>query len=255
MNRFATLLNSYFAIERNGSSIKQECIGGLTTFMAMAYVIFLVPSMLHDAGLPKEAAFTATIVVTALSTLAMGLFANFPVALAPGIGITAFFAYYVCGTMGLAWQTGLGAVFISGIVFLFLTVTRLRQLIIDSVPMDLKYAIVVGIGMFIAFIGLRNCGLIVADAATLVALGNLTDLKVLLAASGVCIIAGLMARKVSGAHGYGSRHAGRRNACPHIPYKRRRIRFPRHSPRTSATGYYGSRTLRPLHHHFFPDHG
>ncbi len=199
MNRFATLLNSYFAIERNGSSIKQECIGGLTTFMAMAYVIFLVPSMLHDAGLPKEAAFTATIVVTALSTLAMGLFANFPVALAPGIGITAFFAYYVCGTMGLAWQTGLGAVFISGIVFLFLTVPRLRQLIIDSVPMDLKYAIVVGIGMFIAFIGLRNCGLIVADAATLVALGNLTDLKVLLAASGVCIIAGLMARKVSGA--------------------------------------------------------
>ncbi|MDL2267042.1 NCS2 family permease [Desulfovibrio sp. OttesenSCG-928-G15] len=192
-------LNSYFKLEEKGTTVKTEFIGGLTTFMAMAYIIFVVPSMLADAGMPKDAAVTANIVITAVITLGMGLWANFPVAVAPGMGITAFFAYYVCGVMGLPWQTGLGAVFISGVLFLILTVTRLRQLIIDSVPMDMKYAIVVGIGMFIAFIGLKNCGIIVANNATFVTLGDLTQPGALLAIIGVFIIGAMMARNVAGA--------------------------------------------------------
>ena len=199
MSLLHNALNRRFKLEEKGASIKTEFIGGLTTFMAMAYIIFVVPSMLGDAGMPKEAAVTANIVITAVITLGMGLWANFPVAVAPGMGITAFFAYYVCGVMGLPWQTGLGAVFISGVLFLILTVTRLRQMIIDSVPMDMKYAIVVGIGMFIAFIGLKNCGIIVASEATFVTLGDLAEPGALLALIGVFIIGGMMARNVAGA--------------------------------------------------------
>ena len=114
--------------------------------MAMCYLIFVVPSMLADAGMPRESAVAAVIWVTIAITLLMGLWARFPVGVAPGLGITAFFAYYVCGPAGYSWQTGLGAVFISGVFFMLLTVTRVRQMIIDAVPMDLKYAIVVGIG-------------------------------------------------------------------------------------------------------------
>ena len=199
MSGIASFLSSFFKIEEKGSSIKNEFIGGLTTFMAMAYIIFVVPSMLSDAGMPKEAAITATIVITAVISLGMGLWANFPVAVAPGMGITAFFAYYVCGAMGLSWQVALGAVFISGICFLILTVTRLRQLIIDSVPMDMKYAIVVGIGMFIAFIGLKNCGIIVDNPATFVGLGDLSQPGAFLAVVGICIIGAMIARDMAGA--------------------------------------------------------
>lgn len=199
MSSFTTALNRFFKIEEKGSSIKNEFIGGMTTFMAMAYIIFVVPGMLGDAGMPKEAAITATIVTTACITLGMGLWANFPVAVAPGMGITAFFAYYVCGVMKLPWQVALGAVFISGVLFLILTVTRLRQLIIDSVPMDMKYAIVVGIGMFIAFIGLKNCGIIVANEATFVGLGNMAHPHALLSVIGIFTICGMMARNMSGA--------------------------------------------------------
>lgn len=199
MSSFNGILNRFFKIEEKGSSVKNELLAGMTTFMAMAYIIFVVPGMLGDAGMPRDAAITATILTTAIITLGMGLWANFPVAVAPGMGITAFFAYYVCGVMGLSWQVGLGAVFISGILFLILTVTRLRQLIIDSVPMDMKYAIVVGIGMFIAFIGLKNCGIIVANQATFVGLGDLTNPGTLLAIVGVFIISGMMARNMAGA--------------------------------------------------------
>ena len=141
----------------------------------------------------------ATIWVTIIITLIMGLWARFPVGVAPGLGITAFFAYFVCGPAGYTWQTGLGAVFISGVIFLLLTVTRVRQMIIDAVPMDLKYAIVVGIGAFIAFIGMKNCGLVVADPSTFVALGKLSSAPALLAAGGVFLIGALMARNVPGA--------------------------------------------------------
>lgn len=189
----------FFQIREEGSTPKTECMAGLTTFMAMCYLVFVVPGMLADAGMPRQEAVLAVIWITVLATLLMGLWARFPVGVAPGLGITAFFAYYICGPAGYTWQTGLGAVFISGIIFLLLTVTRVRQMIIDAVPMDLKYAIIVGIGAFIAFIGMKNCGLIVASPATFVALGDLGSAPVLLALLGVAITGILMALNVTGA--------------------------------------------------------
>lgn len=167
--------------------------------MAMCYLIFVVPSMLADAGMPKDSAVAATIWVSILATLLMGLWAKFPVGVAPGLGITAFFAYYICGPAGYTWQTGLGAVFISGLVFLLLTATRVRQMIINAVPMDLKYAIVVGIGAFIAFIGMKSCGIVAADPSTFVTLGNLGQPQTLLAVAGVFLIGALMALRIPGA--------------------------------------------------------
>ena len=196
MNAFTARIASFFRLADNKTTIRNEFFGGLTTFMAMSYVVFVVPGMLADAGMPKEPAITALICITVAVTLGMGLWANFPVGVAPGLGISAFFAYYVCGTLHLPWQTALGAVFISGTVFLLLTVTRLRQMIIDAVPMDLKYAIVAGIGTFIAFIGLKNCGIIVAHPQNFVALGNVTAPASLLALGGVCCIGAMMARGI-----------------------------------------------------------
>lgn len=196
MNTLAARVSSFFLLETNNTSIRNEFYGGLTTFMAMSYVVFVVPAMLADAGMPKEAAITALICITAAVTLLMGLWANFPVGVAPGLGISAFFAYYVCGTLHLPWQVALGAVFISGAVFLLLTVTHLRQMIIDAVPMDLKYAIVAGIGTFIAFIGLKTCGIIVSHPQNFVALGDVTAPASLLALGGVCLISAMMAKGV-----------------------------------------------------------
>lgn len=193
------ILEKIFHVKASGSTVKTECVAGLTSFMAMCYLIFVVPGMLADAGMPREAAAAATIWITILATLLMGIWAKFPVGVAPGLGITAFFAYYICGPAGFSWQSGLGAVFISGVVFMLLTVTRVRQLIIDSVPMDLKYAIVVGIGAFIAFIGMKSCGIIVADQSTFVSLGNLGEPQTLLAICGVFLIGALMALNVRGA--------------------------------------------------------
>lgn len=193
------VLEKYFNPAAKGSSVKRECLAGLTSFMAMSYLIFVVPAMLVDAGMPKDSAVAATLWVTILATLLMGLWAKFPVGVAPGLGITAFFAYYVCGPAGYTWQTGLGAVFISGVVFLVLTATHLRQMIINAVPMDLKYAIVVGIGAFIAFIGMKNCGMVAADASTFVTLGNLAAPETLLAVAGIFLISALMVLRVPGA--------------------------------------------------------
>ena len=200
------MLEKIFDLKANGTSVRQELRAGLTSFMAMCYLIFVVPSMLADAGMPRESAVAAVIWVTIAITLLMGLWARFPVGVAPGLGITAFFAYYVCGPAGYSWQTGLGAVFISGVFFMLLTVTRVRQMIIDAVPMDLKYAIVVGIGAFIAFIGLQNCGVVV-DSSTLVAMYNFSanagefstvGITVALAMVGILLTAVLMVRKVKG---------------------------------------------------------
>ena len=196
MNSFTRRINTFFHLDAKGTSIRNEFFGGLTTFMAMAYVVFVVPGMLTDAGMPKEPAITALILITAAVTLGMGLWANFPVAVAPGLGISAFFAYYVCGTLHLPWQTALGAVFISGTVFLLLTVTHLRQMIIDAVPMDLKYATVAGIGAFIAFIGLKNCGIIVSHPQNFVALGDVTSMSAILAMTGILCISAMMAKGV-----------------------------------------------------------
>lgn len=193
------LLERLFHLKEHGTSVKTECLAGLTTFMAMCYILFVVPGMLADAGMPVSETAPAVVWVTVLATLVMGLWAGFPVAVAPGLGITAFFAYYVCGPAGYSWQTGLGAVFISGVIFLLLTITRLRQMIIDAVPTDLKFAIVVGIGAFIAFIGMKNCGLVSASPTTFVTLGNLGQPATLLAIGGTFLIGALLVLRVTGA--------------------------------------------------------
>lgn len=197
MTSIIRFLDNYFGITASGSSLKTEVLAGLTSFMAMCYLIFVVPEMLGNAGLPREEAVLSTIWITVLATLLMGIWAKFPVGVAPGLGITAYFAYFVCGPAGYTWQEGLGAVLLSGLIFLLLTITRIRQLLIDAVPMDMKYAIVVGIGAFIAFIGMKNCGIIVSDPSTFVTLGNLSAASCLLAICGIFIIGALLALNIS----------------------------------------------------------
>ena len=193
-----SFIERYFKIREKGSSVRTELIAGLTTFIAMAYILFVNPNILADAGVPKDAAIASTIWIAALASMAMGVFANYPVALAPGMGLNAFFAYYVCGVLGLHWTVALGAVFFSGVLFLILTVGGIRQAIINAVPSDLKLAISVGIGLFIAFIGLKGTGLIVENSATYVSLGHVTAPTTLLSLFGLLFTAALMARNVHG---------------------------------------------------------
>ena len=193
-----SFIERYFKIREKGSSVRTELIAGLTTFIAMAYILFVNPNILADAGIPKDAAIASTIWIAALASMAIGVFANYPVALAPGMGLNAFFAYYVCGVLGLHWTVALGAVFFSGVLFLILTVGGIRQAIINAVPRDLKLAISVGIGLFIAFIGLKGTGLIVENSATYVSLGHVTAPTTLLSLFGLLFTAALMARNVHG---------------------------------------------------------
>ena len=192
-------LAQFFKFEEKNTNWRRELMAGFTGFVTVCYVVLVIPAMLADAGMNLQAATIAVIWATAFASLLMGLVANFPVIVAPGLGICAFFSYYVCGPMGLSWQTALAAVFISGVIFFLLTVTKIRQLIIDAVPTDIKHAIVVGLGCFISFIGLKNAGLIVADPSTFVALGNLHKAEPLLAALGVLLISALMVRRIKGA--------------------------------------------------------
>ena len=194
-----SFVERYFKVREKGSSVRTELLAGLTTFIAMAYILFVNPNILADAGIPKDAAIASTIWIAALASLAMGAFANYPVALAPGMGLNAFFAYYVCGVLGLHWTVALGAVFFSGVLFLILTIGGIRQAIINAVPRDLKLAISVGIGLFIAFIGLKGTGLIVENSATYVSLGHVTAPTTLLSLFGLLFTAALMARNVHGA--------------------------------------------------------
>ncbi|MCI7331311.1 MAG: NCS2 family permease [Selenomonadaceae bacterium] len=189
----------FFKLEEKHTTVKTELIAGFTTFIALAYIMFVNPNILAEAGIPKEAAIASTIWIAAIATMAMGVVANYPVALAPGMGLNAFFAYYVVGVLHLHWTVALGAVFFSGIFFLILTVGGIRQAIINSVPKNLKIAIGVGIGMFIAFIGLKGTGLIIPDKATFVALGHVTQPTTMLSLFGLLLTAALMARKVQGA--------------------------------------------------------
>ena len=191
-------IERYFKVRERGSTVRTELLAGMTTFIAMSYIVFVNPNILADAGIPKEAAIASTIWIAALASMAMGLFANYPVALAPGMGLNAFFAYYVCGVLGLPWTVALGAVFFSGVLFLILTVGGIRQAIINAVPRDLKLAISVGIGLFIAFIGLKGTGLIVENAATYVSLGHVTAPTTMLSLFGLLFTAALMARNIHG---------------------------------------------------------
>ena len=192
-------LDRYFKISEKGSSIRTEIIAGITTFVAVSYIIFVNPNILTAAGVPLEGAIAATIWIAALASLIMGVFANYPVALAPGMGLNAFFAYYVCGILGLHWTVALGAVFFSGILFLILTVGGIRQAIINCVPENLKFAIGVGIGLFIAFVGLKGTGIIISDPATFITLGSLTNPTTALALAGLLFTGGLMALDIQGA--------------------------------------------------------
>jgi adenine/guanine/hypoxanthine permease len=191
-------LNTFFELDKRNTNVRTEILAGVTSFVTMSYIIIVNPQILADAGIPKEAALAATIFASVFATLLMALWANFPVAVAPGMGLNAFFAYTVVIGQGLSWQTALGAVFISGVVFLLLTVTGIRQKIVDGVPLVLKSAIGVGIGLFIAFIGFKNAELVVSSDATFVALGDLTKKGPLLALFGLIVASILLAKKVKG---------------------------------------------------------
>ncbi|MCM3018048.1 NCS2 family permease [Priestia megaterium] len=192
-------LDKLFHLTERKTDVKTEILAGITTFVTMSYIIFVNPTILADAGIPKEAAIAATIFATVFATLLFALWANMPIAVAPGMGLNAFFTYTVVLGEGLTWQTGLGAVFISGVVFFILTITGLRKKIIEGIPAILKSAISVGIGLFIAFIGFKQAGIIVSNKENLVALGQLTKPGPLLALLGFIAVTALTARKIKGA--------------------------------------------------------
>ena len=174
-------------------------IGGLTTFMTMAYIVVVNPQILAQAGMPPEGVVFATCISAAVASLVMGLYANYPIAMAPGMSLNAYFTYSVCLGMGIPWRTALGVVFLSGVLFVILTVTRVREQIVNGIPNCLKHSTAAGIGMFIAFVGLRNAKLVVANPATFVAIGNLSSPEVQAACFGIVLTLIFMARRVSGA--------------------------------------------------------
>lgn len=191
-------LERTFRLKENKSTVRTEVIAGLTTFMTMAYIIFVNPGIVQATGMPFEAVLIATVASAILGTLLMAFLANYPFALAPGMGLNAYFTFTVVLGLKFSWQTALGAVFISGVVFTILSLLRVREMIIDAVPLAIKNSIGAGIGLFIALIGMRNAGLIVPSEATLVTLGNVRDPAVLLAAFGIIVTAALMALNVRG---------------------------------------------------------
>ena len=193
------MLDSYFRISEQGSSIRAEALAGVTTFLTLAYIIFVNPDILSKAGMDPGAVFVATCLAAAVGTLIMGLYANYPIALAPGMGLNAFFAFTVVGSMGLSWQVALGAVFCSGVLFLILSILPVREWIINSIPRSQKMAISAGIGLFLGIIALQNAGIIVDHPATLVTLGGLGQGSVLLAVAGFFVMVALDHRRIPGA--------------------------------------------------------
>lgn len=215
------MLEKLFALSARQTNVKTEVIAGVTTFMTMAYILFVNPSILSSAGMDKNAVLLATAIGAGLVSIMMGVFVNYPIALAPGMGLNAFYAFTVVLGMGIPWQVALGAVFISGLVFLLLTITNVRQLLVEGMPSSLKYAITVGIGLFITIVGLKMAGLMTIRVSlipptlekiiaaqgngtpmhfeTIIAMGNLADPHVLLAVFGLFLTGILMARRVSGA--------------------------------------------------------
>ena len=194
------MLDNFFQLREHNTSVRTEILAGVTTFLTMSYIIFVNPNILHDAAhMNHDAVFVATCLAAATGTLIMAFVANWPIGMAPGMGLNAFFAYTVVGAMGYSWQEALGAVFISGTVFVVLTVTGIRSWLIAGIPRSLRSAIAAGIGLFLAIIALGNAGIVVADPATKIGLGDLTKAPALLAMLGFFIIAGLDALKVRGA--------------------------------------------------------
>jgi AGZA family xanthine/uracil permease-like MFS transporter len=189
----------YFEFASLGTSWRTEILAGVTTFMTMAYIIFVNPSILHDAGMPIAGVTAATCLAAAIGSLLMGGFARYPIALAPGMGLNAYFAYSVVKGMGVDWHVALGAVFVSGVAFLALTALGIRQMIVNAIPSELYSAVAAGVGLFIAFIGMRNAGIIVPNAATTVALGNLRAPGTLLALLGLVLTGALLCARVRAA--------------------------------------------------------
>jgi AGZA family xanthine/uracil permease-like MFS transporter len=192
-------LERYFEFTRLSTNWRIEILAGFTTFITMAYIVFVNPAILQETGMPFQAVVAATCLSAAVGSILMGVLARYPIALAPGMGLNAYFTYTVCKGMGVPWQTALGAVFISGVVFLILTFAGVRQMIVKSIPADLYGAVAVGIGLFIAFIGLKNAGLVVANPATLLTLGDLHQPSTLLALFGLLLTSGLLAWRVRAA--------------------------------------------------------
>ncbi|MGI2071615.1 NCS2 family permease [Shewanella baltica] len=193
------MLEKLFKLKQNQTSLKQEAVAGLTTFMTMAYIIFVNPMMLADAGMDHGAVFVATCLAAAVGCIVMGLMANYPIALAPGMGLNAFFTYTVVGEMGYSWETALGAVFLSGICFLILSLVRIREWIVNSIPMSLRIGIAAGIGLFLALIGLKSAGIVVASPATLVTLGDITAFPAVMAVLGFFLIIAMVQRGMKSA--------------------------------------------------------
>lgn len=189
---------SYFEIEKLNTTIKREVLAGFTTFISMAYILFVNPTVLGASGMDEGAVFTATALASALGCILMGVLARYPIATAPALGINAFFAYSVCIGMGVPWETALAGVFVASLIFILITIFKLRELIIDAIPADLKYAISGGIGLFIAFLGLSEGGVIVSNESTLVALGPLNVGTTWLTIFGLIITAILLVRRVPG---------------------------------------------------------
>lgn len=199
MHRLISRAERYFEFDLLGTSWRTEILAGITTFMTMAYIIFVNPSILHDAGMPVAGTTAATCLAAAVGSLLMGGFARYPIALAPGMGLNAYFTYSVVKGMGVDWHVALGAVFISGVVFLLLTALGIRQMIVTAIPSELYSAVAAGVGLFIAFIGLRNAGIVVPNAATTVALGNLRAPATLLALFGLLLTGALLCARVKAA--------------------------------------------------------
>ncbi|PZR32163.1 NCS2 family permease [Caulobacter segnis] len=193
------MIERMFKLSAQGTSVRTEVLAGFTTFLTMAYIVIVNPTILGQAGMPVAAVAAATCLAAGFGSILMGLIANYPIALAPGMGLNAYFTFTVVKGMGLPWETALGCVFLSGVAFLVLTVAGVRQLIVAAIPRPLFSAVAAGVGLFIAFIGLKEAGIIVADPATTVALGDLTKPNAALAVLGLLVMGGLMVWRVKGA--------------------------------------------------------
>jgi AGZA family xanthine/uracil permease-like MFS transporter len=194
-----SILERTFKLKSNNTTFKKEILAGFTTFITMAYIIFVNPQMMADSGMDYGASFVGTCIAAAIACFAMGIYSNWPVGLAPGMGLNAFFTYSVVGEMGYSWEVALGAVFLAGVLFVIMSVTPLRRWMLDSIPMNLRIAMGSGVGLFIGFIGLKNGGIIVANEATFVSLGNFMQIETLLSAIGFLLISILANRKIAGA--------------------------------------------------------
>ena len=193
------LLEKLFRLSEHETKVSTELLAGFTTFVTMAYIMFVNPQMMVSAGMDHGASFVATCLAAALACFIMGLYANWPVGLAPGMGLNAFFTYTVVGEMGYSWQVALGAVFLAGVLFVILSVTRLRAWMLDSIPMNLRLAMGCGVGLFIGMVGLQSAGIVVSNPATILALGDFSQPEPMLGALGFVLIAALSVRRVTGA--------------------------------------------------------